>query len=1277
MSISSEELDVLQNKVVLETSSDKYVLSQDYEKILRSSEYKVLGFLNDYYYSLSDGYLEKNTADGVAFASVPLDVEHASFHEQSNVFYAYKEKNLYCLNKNLEILWSKKCYDAIQSVKVDFSGTAYVLYRNLCSYTKIRKDGTEIMTVSESYDSTKKCTAYTQYLNSNCNLLYIMLTIYDELKEHLVSYLDIYDTYSGKRIDSIQKDSTYTSTYYSCDFDYKNLKISDEYMYYMTYSKIIKNTIHGLNNIGDNWEVNLVDKELYLLEYDDSDASENIYYCGNMSNGYFFGKMTSNGNTLWDVLYNNDGAIYSKTYADFRLCLYKKLLYTTSKNNISNSSSYVLSLNNGGIVLESRNGVLIKVSEVGYDDIYSSENYTKAYMIADKLKDDVERVKDLPLGYKYGIFRTSDNRLILMRKKVTEFAYDDYEYSKLKYVETAEYTDSTIILTNNDIEILTKEGSLIETKEPYNYDTIDKILASLYGEKYISTLSEKEIQTLRSTYINTGYILADKFKFMEYLVTKKYGDTIITKKKGFAIKRKMKKIYKYVFKRLNEIDVIVEYLIQNGVEKTTLPKYIDRLRHHTTSMIESIQVSKVPSLYNIGGSMKFYYYYDGTRYKINDGSTQIYKCTNIPYYPSNKYKIYMDSMINLVEEREIRPFLLFINGRAIKWSDMTIIKDWKDSYIIVRNMNNNESSYTLSSILFPCSIRYGEDSDVIPYSDNAVLLGFDDNGYYTTNIDDIRLRIEVTDSSVACSNIAYRSSEAIQIKTDYGKIASEKNVIMFRDNILNTELNDNLVNYGNNIFKFNSSISDIDSVAIKSYYFTGANISENIIYNFPNESVIKKDTLTNANNPRTDTNYINDYITRASEFDFKLYRDRTWSRNVSQSLKYIMGYDMALLIDFYKDQYNMKSFTYTGKKIVDLMDNKSPEYGANLVMPRLINNGLDDYVMVLYNNKLYEWYKQLEYRTREFWLPIFDMVSIVDQVEIVHFKNVNNINCTITVTEDTIDYISENLRYDNFLLYANSPTGSEQYGELSVENSMQFAVGFEYENTFDSNGKYTGTYIKLDDPYYYGKELNLVSKRQFRYMHYDINASNIRRQGEQYYLSPDFKFCHNPNQYMIFINQRKIRKNEWTLNTYNSFTDEEFIGITLSMELEVGDELEVFYLPDSYEEIDIPLDKEGVQEYGDICVDVDDLGYPFDKELAFIFADGMKINPDNITNVSIQKVLVSKITEITQNENPSVHICKFMDADETLRKVFSYSDMWSDSIKQLTSQKYKELFNKK
>ena len=122
MSISSEELDVLRNKVVFDTTNEKYVLSQDYEKVLHSSEYKVLGFHKNTFYSISDGYVEKNTIDGVTFAQAKLDIEHGSFHEQSDVFYLYKDKNLYCMNTNLEVLWHKECADTIQSVKTDYSG---------------------------------------------------------------------------------------------------------------------------------------------------------------------------------------------------------------------------------------------------------------------------------------------------------------------------------------------------------------------------------------------------------------------------------------------------------------------------------------------------------------------------------------------------------------------------------------------------------------------------------------------------------------------------------------------------------------------------------------------------------------------------------------------------------------------------------------------------------------------------------------------------------------------------------------------------------------------------------------------------------------------------------------------------------------------------------------------------------------------------------------------------------------------------------------------------
>lgn len=1276
MSISSEELDVLRNKVVFDTTNEKYVLSQDYEKVLHSSEYKVLGFHKNTFYSISDGYVEKNTIDGVAFAQAKLDIDHGSFHEQSDVFYLYKDKNLYCVNTNLEVLWHKECADTIQSVKTDYSGYAYVLYRNITSYEKIKKDGTSIMTVATSYDPSKKCTAYSQFLTSNCSMLYILLTIYDEIHSHLVSYLDIYDTYSGTRIERINKDNTYTNTYYSPDFDYKNLKISDDSMYYMTYSKVIKCTIHGLNKIGDNWKINKVNTELSLLEYDDSDCSENIYYCGSKDNGYYFGKMSSNGIGLWEVLYENSSDS-KESYADFKLCIYNKLLYTTSKNNIASSSHYVLSLNNGGIVLESRNGVLIKVSEVGYDDIYTSENYYKAYMITDKLKDDVETIENLPLGYQYGIFRTSDSRLILIRRQKTEFDYDDYDYKKLRYCETTDGATETVILTDNDLQILTKQGSIIETKEPYNYDTINMILTSLYGEDYLQTLSEKDLEVLRTKYVNTGYLLADKFKFIDYLVTKKNRDIIITKKKGFAIVRKKSQIYKYVFKRLNEIDVIVEYFMQNKVEKTKLPEYIDRLRHHTTSMIDSIQVAKIPCLYNIDSTMKFEYFYDGLKYKVRDSGTQVWRCNNIPFYPSHKYKIYIDSMSNLVSKREVKPFVVFINGKAIKWSNIAIVKDWKDSYLIIRGVDNQDTSYKMDCILFPCTIRYGEDNDILPLSNKSKLLAFDEDGLFTSDTDRIAIRIEITDSKIACTEKVYVANGVMQVAADYGKISTENNLIIFNGLKLNSKMNNGMVCYGNNIFKYNYP-EDItnDNIIVKGYYFIDANISENMIYNFPNENTVEKDIMSNATNPTSDTDYINKYISKTGEFDFKLYRNKTWSRNISEALKYIMGYDMALLIDFYKDQSNIKPFTYTGRKIVDLMDAKSPEYGANLVMPRLINNGLDDFIVVFYNNALYELYKQLEYRTREFYLPIFDRISIYDQIEIAHFRNVDNTQYTITVTEDEMDYVSENLRHHNFLLFANSPTGSTTYSSYHNDYSIQYDVEYEYENKYDDKGKYLGTKIKLTDPYFYGKELNIISKRQFRYMHYDINASNMQPADGHYHLSPDFKFCHTKNQYMIFVNRRKLLLSDWDAIIYDGPTDERYIGIRLNQELSIGDELEVFYIPDAYEEIPVDISVDGVKQKGDIIVNTDDLGYPFDKELAFIFADGMKINPDNITNVSITRVLISKLTEITQNDNPSVHICKFMDADETLQKVFSYSDMWSDDVKYLTSSKYKELFNK-
>ena len=63
----------------------------------------------------------------------------------------------------------------------------------------------------------------------------------------------------------------------------------------------------------------------------------------------------------------------------------------------------------------------------------------------------------------------------------------------------------------------------------------------------------------------------DEYKFGQDIVTKVDGSTIITKRKGYSIVRKKAKVYKYVLKKLIDIDIIVEHLKQENILDSVLP----------------------------------------------------------------------------------------------------------------------------------------------------------------------------------------------------------------------------------------------------------------------------------------------------------------------------------------------------------------------------------------------------------------------------------------------------------------------------------------------------------------------------------------------------------------------------------------------------------------------------------------------------------------------------------------------------------------------------------
>ena len=107
MSISLNDINSLKNKKIYQTSNEKIVLTKDYEKIIHSPEYTILGFLNDYMYSSTGTYLVKSTLDGEMIAEIKIELEHATFTQGNTFFYAWINNILYKITQNMEISWSK------------------------------------------------------------------------------------------------------------------------------------------------------------------------------------------------------------------------------------------------------------------------------------------------------------------------------------------------------------------------------------------------------------------------------------------------------------------------------------------------------------------------------------------------------------------------------------------------------------------------------------------------------------------------------------------------------------------------------------------------------------------------------------------------------------------------------------------------------------------------------------------------------------------------------------------------------------------------------------------------------------------------------------------------------------------------------------------------------------------------------------------------------------------------------------------------------------------
>jgi hypothetical protein len=653
-------------------------------------------------------------------------------------------------------------------------------------------------------------------------------------------------------------------------------------------------------------------------------------------------------------------------------------------------------------------------------------------------------------------------------------------------------------------------------------------------------------------------------------------------------------------------------------------KFIDKiedLRHNTYSRITSLQKELCPMIKKIYLHYQFEYWYDGYKYNLWEEDTHVYACNELPYCYDNGLRntVFIDTLDNLVKEDVVWPFIMFINGQAIKWSDITVIHDYDYTYLKIGNYGPNESFYT-DIVVFPIpskKIRYGEDSDILIGVDNPKGFYFNEDGNRVEDpdFDNIVMRLEILDD-----NIYYKEVNIFNLENNLtfedlpdGYIPTLDNILCWDSNglFVSSGATDNFKDWYNsayNTFKVNKS-STTPFTAKYAILLYNTKHSKSQAYLYSKEDLNKTAIKTLIRNTEFGSEDWEDIIDPViAKFDFDHSRELDYDTNLNNSIKYVTNYDFRLWKDSFTEDIPIQSYTYTGREFKQLADNKGYVHYS-----RKHSDNIQDVAMMFVNSKLYEYSIDISYTTNTINLPIFGITDD-DHIEIVLFNKCNNLILDIVVPDkDTSVYIHPSYELeDSYIMSEECPDAYYSVPD-SEEGRKQYIVDLTYEKV--SEGYYK---ITFDNDYYYGKELKIVPKRQFRYYRYKQKDNQYR-----VILPTQFNYCHDPNRYLIFINGIKIDRTEYTITIMNKNRPFEKLVLYLSTILDAGDYVDIFYIPEVLEE---KYHKSEMMMGGYINLNETNnypKTYPLSKYTTFVFVNGKKVNPLDIKDIDMNRMLIN------------------------------------------------------
>lgn len=645
---------------------------------------------------------------------------------------------------------------------------------------------------------------------------------------------------------------------------------------------------------------------------------------------------------------------------------------------------------------------------------------------------------------------------------------------------------------------------------------------------------------------------------------------------------------------------------------------IEDLRHHTYSRVTELQKNLCPMVKKTYLNYQFDYWYEGYKYNLWEDNKHLYAVNEIPYCYDNELKntTFRDTLDNLVAQSKVWPFLLFINGVAIRWSKINIIHDYDYSYMIIDDFVPDYSVYA-TIITFPIAaknIRYGEDNDILTTSSRKGLY-FDKDGkrLETTDFAEISLRLEILDENIYFKQVDISNSEFLEFEDlPDGYVPTLNNIITFNsDGTYNNDGPSNKVvdiyNGTLGLFKLIKDTTDI-KWAILMYNMKDINKENSSLYDrledFDKDSIVKLMKETDPESEDWNT-LVNPLI---ATFDFDHEFGKSYEENIANAAKYITRYDYRIWRDAFIKGLNIKSLSYTGKDFKLMSDDKGYVHFS-----RDRNDTIEDVVIMFVNHKVYQYMIDVIYDTNTINLPIFGILDN-DHVEIVKFSKCNNKILDITVQdENTPVYIHPAYNLEECDIMSEYCPDHVYDVPDSLDGRKQYIVECTY--TRDGN-MYL---IKFENPEYYGMNLKIVPKRQFRYYRFK------QRDGQYNIILPtQFNYCHDPNRYLVFINGKKLNRSQYTITIMNKYRPFDKLVLYIATILDEGDYVDIFYIPESlvekYKQETMSIG--GVLTLSDLDVANYPTTYPFSKETAMVFINGLKVNPLDIRDVTLNSMLI-------------------------------------------------------